>query len=84
MPDPKTFGESPNVSGKSLRCAFDNASNLNGCLSVEVNTDLYGGGVGDTKNKKDLSFDASKCSSIYGATTKVQPKAFNLLMIIKN
>lgn len=30
------------------------------------------------------NFDASRSSSIYGKSQKVQPKAFNLLMIIKN
>lgn len=29
------------------------------------------------------NFDASRSSSIYGKSQKVQPKAFNLLMIIK-
>lgn len=41
------------------------------------------GGTVEANIRKAI-FDASLSNSIYSSSSKVQPKAFNLLMIIKN
>ena len=33
---------------------------------------------------QDMDFDASKSNAIYGVTQRVQPKSYQLLMIIKD
>ena len=73
---------------------FDNTQNeeiSDGAVSVKIthrNIDLRtDDGIwftSDTTGSSTLSVNASKSSSIFGSSQKVQPKAAKLLMIIKN
>ena len=90
---PVTFGVFPNGLGSLYE--DQNANNgagliyaADGCFYIQTrstsqgiaaykNTDLI-----NTQNY--VKFNLSRTSSIFGKSTKVQPKGFQLLMIIKN
>ena len=89
--------ELPNVSGAGsiLRYNyFDNTQNVvvtDGAVSVKVthrniNLQTTGGfwSEADTTGSSILSVNASGSSSIFGASQKVQPRSYQLLMIIRS
>ena len=81
---PDTFGQVPNVVG-SLRSVYQ--VNAEVVYSGVFAVDSPGGiAVGTTSGPiRDCSatFYASRSSSIYGGSTKVQPKSVQFLIIIK-
>ena len=94
---PKTFGQVPNAIGSIRKNAtgadtqffvesndyltytgvFKNTLGTIACLAWAGNQDV------SCPSPKDISFNASWSNGIFGKSTKVQPAAIQLLMIIK-
>ena len=74
----------PNVLGRAYKAGLDSAYSSYQGLRLEKNAEGYGGGSEEQKKKNDLIFDASLSNSIFGKSSKVQPKGYQLLMIIKS
>lgn len=70
----------PNITGQ-FQGGDQNYTYANGAFSNEGNTKSTISG--STTNLNKVSFDASRSSSIYGASTTVQPPAIQLIPQIK-
>lgn len=88
---PDTFGYRPNGSGivRSLLVQEVSSPSVSLGASGAFSGFSDGASMALMGNAKDGYFDSfdmdlSRSSTIFGASTRVQPKAFNLLMIIKN
>ena len=83
---PLPFGLYPNVSGSQLFWGWIVAgSEAYGALSFTGSTGhpYRSNTLSDETHYSSLGIDASKSNAIYGASNKVQPKATQLLIIIK-
>ena len=84
---PLTFGDVPNVIGSTDIGGFSSKEAVpSGAFANSLlgnNQDLQR--ISSTTfNIETGNINASRCSSIFGASTKVQPKAVQLLTIIKS
>lgn len=69
----------PNITGEfSGRCLINNSTSTSGAFyqSSTYNTQLAGGSDGN--HNRTFAFDASRSSSIYGASSTVQPPAYRV------
>lgn len=86
---PKTFGQTPNVSGNADidRCGIWQAGSVSsgsgGCFSLRQ-TGYRGVEALSGSYAVGIDFNASKSNSIFGASSKVQPRSCYALMIIKS
>ena len=80
---PLTFGACPNVLGSSdVACESSKNAQPSGAFASIIST-IFMQSSSSSFNIEVPNIDASRCSSIYGASNKVQPKAMQLLIIIK-
>lgn len=86
-----TFGLYPNGSGSINSLIVQEVSSPSISLRATGVFSGYSDGasmalMGNAKDgyRDSFDMDLSRSSTIFGASTRVQPKAFNLLLIIKN
>lgn len=83
---PNAFGESPNGLGK-LRVFVDlGRQSFSGALQAQsTGVKFLGGSPSDNAitDKNELELNLSWSSSVFGKSSKVQPRCYQLLMIIK-
>ena len=79
------FGQDPNVVG-SLRSIYQLNTDpvYSGAFAVDAEGGITMGITSGSLKDCSATFYASRSSSVYGTSTRVQPKSFNLLIIIKN
>ena len=78
--------KSPNITGRVVtpNVPLFMTSTFNGAfLGNSYSTDAPAGQTGTVVNSNLLQLDASRSSAIYGASSTVQPKSRQALMIIK-
>lgn len=85
---PNTFGQTPNVFGDLESFDYEllppDSLEAQGAFSVTTKNANSLSASGQTgQNYMYLSLDASRCSSVYGSSQKVQPAAAQFFMIIK-
>ena len=74
----------PNVQG-SFEIRWGVNLDTSGCFWVtQGELATQGRQLEDKAGRASFNFSASRSSSVFGTSTKVQPKATQLLMIIKN
>ena len=79
--DPFTFGYCPNVSGQSVGIRGA-ATSYKGALTL-FQTDTYNYLGAQQGGVLTLDFNASKSSSVYKNTSKINVRSYQVLMIIK-
>lgn len=74
----------PNISG-FLGCMLTEESTASGAFRVESSweNNLQGDTSGPAEAGENLSFEANRSSSVFGASTTVQPAALQMLPCIK-
>ena len=84
--EPWTFGACPNVIGSTDIGGFSSKEALpSGAFANSIlgNNQDFQRITSTTFNIETGNINAARCSSIYGSSTKVQPKSYQVLMIIK-
>lgn len=80
------FGLSPNVSGRlySIRSMHANTDDGKSLYWVTPTSQKMETSMAETQDYHlDIALDASRSSSIFGKSSKVQPSSYQLLIIIK-
>ena len=72
----------PNITGTFISVDDNGPVTPSGAFYIYNNLGYYTGGGGGNSEPK-IGFDASRCSSIYGKSTTVQPNAYTVMYIMK-
>lgn len=81
---PNAFGDRPNVSGEIYHGGYINAVEIWAFTRISTTGDGVSRDLnGDFKTLTTSAFSTATSNSIYGSNTKVQPRSFYALMIIK-